>query len=77
VINPELYYELWKQEHCERLRAASRWHVAPEAGLTRIVKRFWERKGSISIRRNWLGLLTEGPSHSGSVRHYHEQPCDQ
>jgi hypothetical protein len=60
VIDPELYHQLWKQEHGERLRIAARWQAVHEAQLTRVAGRFREVKGSISTHRNWMTLPSDG-----------------
>jgi hypothetical protein len=60
MINPELYHELWKQEHGERLRTAARRETVREARLTRVAGRHWEVKGPTGTHKSWLTLLTDG-----------------
>jgi hypothetical protein len=60
VIDPELYHQLWKQEHGERVRTAARRQAICDARLTRVAGRSWESKGSTSTHMNWLTLLGEG-----------------
>jgi hypothetical protein len=60
VIDPELYYQLWKQEHGERVRTASRRQAISEVPLTRVAARSWEVKGSASTYKNWLTVISDG-----------------
>jgi hypothetical protein len=60
LINPELYYELWKQEHGERLRTAGRREAIREARLTRGAGRHREVEGSTATHWSWLTLLSDG-----------------
>ena len=59
VIDPELYHQLWKQEHGEQVRTAARRQAIRDARLTRVAGRFWESKGPTSTHTNWLTLLGE------------------
>jgi hypothetical protein len=60
MIDPELYYQLWKQEHTELLRTAARRQAIRETRLTRAAERSWGAKGSTSSGKGWFILLGDG-----------------
>jgi len=60
VIDPELYYQLWKQEHRERIRTAARRQAIGEARLTPVAERSGVLRGSISTLKNWVAVLGDG-----------------
>jgi hypothetical protein len=57
MINPELYYHLWKQENAERLRTAARRQAVRDAQLTRVAGHSFQVNRSTSADRTWLRLL--------------------
>jgi hypothetical protein len=60
MIQPELHYQLWKQENDERLHTAARPQAIREARLARATGRSREAKGSTSTDKNRLTVLGLG-----------------
>jgi hypothetical protein len=60
VINPDLSYQLWKQEHRERLRTAAHRQAMREARLAGLPERPSEVTWSSATHNEWIALLGAG-----------------